>query len=109
LNAGKHVFCEKPLATTLADAEAVLQRAGELRGVLSVDYIMRTNPLYRLIKQLSGLHTGEQPVLGDLRRCSLENYAADENLGGDHWFWDQNVSGGIFIEHGVHFFDLFGW
>jgi predicted dehydrogenase len=70
---------------------------------------MRTNPLYRLIKQLSGLHTGEQPVLGDLRLCSLENYAADENLGGDHWFWDQNVSGGIFIEHGVHFFDLFGW
>jgi predicted dehydrogenase len=27
-----------------------------------------------------------------------------------HWFWDEKKSGGIFIEHGVHFFDMFsGW
>ncbi|MDQ3622442.1 MAG: Gfo/Idh/MocA family oxidoreductase [Verrucomicrobiota bacterium] len=26
-----------------------------------------------------------------------------------HWFWDREKSGGIFIEHGVHFFDLFEW
>ncbi|GEM_PF-6967214 len=25
----------------------------------------------------------------------------------DHWFWDRTKSGGIFIEHGVHFFDMF--
>ena len=30
--------------------------------------------------------------------------------GPDHWFWDRSKSGGIFVEHGVHFFDLFaGW
>jgi hypothetical protein len=28
-------------------------------------------------------------------------------LSPEHWFWDDSVSGGIFIEHGVHFFDLF--
>jgi predicted dehydrogenase len=40
----------------------------------------------------------------------FENYAADEGLGPEHWFWDPAKSGGIFIEHGVHFFDLFaGW
>lgn len=28
----------------------------------------------------------------------------------EHWFWDDAKSGGIFIEHGVHFFDMFaGW
>ena len=28
----------------------------------------------------------------------------------EHWFWDRTKSGGIFIEHGVHFFDMFaGW
>jgi len=26
-----------------------------------------------------------------------------------HWFWDAKKSGGIFVEHGVHFFDLFAW
>ena len=25
----------------------------------------------------------------------------------EHWFWDAEKSGGIFVEHGVHFFDLF--
>ena len=30
-----------------------------------------------------------------------------ENIPPDHWFWNQAISGGIFIEHGVHFFDLF--
>jgi predicted dehydrogenase len=41
---------------------------------------------------------------------TFENYASDENLGPVHWFWDRSRSGGIFIEHGVHFFDLFaGW
>jgi predicted dehydrogenase len=34
------------------------------------------------------------------------NEAADEGLGRGHWFWDRAVSGGIFVEHGVHFFDL---
>jgi predicted dehydrogenase len=107
--AGKHVFCEKPLATTIADAEAVLRAAQKAGVVLSVDYVMRPNPLYQLLKNLSSLQCSAGPVFGQLRRFALENFAADENLGPDHWFWDETVSGGIFVEHGVHFFDLFGW
>jgi predicted dehydrogenase len=34
------------------------------------------------------------------------NEAGDEGLGPEHWFWDRDTSGGIFVEHGVHFFDL---
>jgi predicted dehydrogenase len=34
------------------------------------------------------------------------NCAGDDQLVADHWFWDASVSGGIFVEHGVHFFDL---
>jgi predicted dehydrogenase len=49
-------------------------------------------------------------VLGEVLRGSFENYASDENLPAEHWFWDRAKSGGIFIEHGVHFFDMFaGW
>ena len=109
IRAGKHVFCEKPLATSLADAEAVLRQAGEAGVAFTVDYVMRANPLYRLTKQLSELQAAGTPVLGTLKRCSLENFANDESLGREHWFWDPSSSGGIFVEHGVHFFDLFGW
>ncbi len=49
-------------------------------------------------------------ILGNFLHGFFENYASDENLGIDHWFWDETKSGGIFIEHGVHFFDMFsGW
>ena len=49
-------------------------------------------------------------MLGELLHGYFENYASDESLPPDHWFWDRAKSGGIFIEHGVHFFDLFaGW
>ncbi len=109
LRAGKHVFCEKPLATTLDDAQAVLHVAEDAGTAFCVDYIMRANPLYRLIKQLGELQVGGVPILGTLRRCSFENFAADESLSREHWFWDPSLSGGIFVEHGVHFFDLFGW
>jgi predicted dehydrogenase len=39
-------------------------------------------------------------------RAFLENYAHDDSLPPDHWFWDYGKSGGIWVEHGVHFFDL---
>jgi predicted dehydrogenase len=47
ITVGKHVFCEKPLATCLPEATAVVQ-AASARGVrLSVDYVLRWNALYR--------------------------------------------------------------
>jgi predicted dehydrogenase len=108
-NAGKHIFCEKPLATELESAEAALLAARRAGVTLSIDYVMRHNPLYRLLERLTGLEGDSGAVLGTLRRFSIENFAADENLNPDHWFWDESLSGGIFVEHGVHFFDLAGW
>jgi predicted dehydrogenase len=104
LGRGRHVFCEKPLATTLEDATEVLaasHRPGAPR--LTVDYVLRRNPLYALLGRLG------QAVLGPPRRFALENLASDERLGPDHWFWDREVSGGIAVEHGVHFFDAAAW
>jgi len=45
-------------------------------------------------------------LLGDLLHGLFVNEAADEGLSPTHWFWDRDTSGGIFVEHGVHFFDL---
>jgi predicted dehydrogenase len=39
----------------------------------------------------------------------LANHANGLSLPASHWFWDQSKSGGIWIEHGVHFFDAFSW
>jgi predicted dehydrogenase len=104
LRGGRHVFCEKPLATRLEDATEVLAAtAGAGAPRLTVDYVLRRNPLYALLGRL------RQALLGPPRRFALENLASDEHLGPDHWFWDREVSGGIAVEHGVHFFDACAW
>ena len=104
LDSGFHVLCEKPLATTMADAERLVRLAAECGRILAVNLVMRYNPLCQAVKSLV-----ESRILGDPLHAVLINAAQDETLGADHWFWDPEKSGGIFIEHGVHFFDLFEW
>jgi len=105
LGAGKHVICEKPLAMDVQHANAMIDLAQEKHLLLIANLMQRYNPLYDTIQQLV-----ESKVLGEFLHGYFENYASDESLGPEHWFWDRNKSGGIFIEHGVHFFDVFaGW
>ncbi len=103
LQAGKHVFVEKPLATSAADAEAILAAGAEAGKVVGVNFVMRYDPLYQTV-----LTIARNGWLGPLTHVGFENYASDEGLGDDHWFWDPVASGGIFVEHGVHFFDMIG-
>ena len=105
LEAGKHVICEKPLALTVAQADEMIDTARRNGRLLVANLMQRYNPLFDAVRQL--IRSG---VLGDFLHGTFENYASDENLPADHWFWDRSKSGGIFVEHGVHFFDLFdGW
>lgn len=104
LAAGKHVLCEKPLAITVDDAETMIATAARHNRVLGVNLIMRYNPLAEAVRHI--IHTR---LLGEPLYGRFENAAQDQSLGPDHWFWDRAISGGIFIEHGVHFFDLFEW
>jgi predicted dehydrogenase len=105
LGAGKHVICEKPLALSLEQADEMIALARERSLLLIANLMQRYNPVFDAIRRLITSQT-----LGELLHAYFENYAADEHLPPEHWFWDRAKSGGIFVEHGVHFFDLFaGW
>lgn len=103
LRNGKHVFVEKPMATTNADAQAILAAGRTAEKRVGINFVMRYNHLYQLTERLA-----RSGALGKLTHISFANYASDEGLGDDHWFWNQAQSGGIFVEHGVHFFDILG-
>ncbi|GAB4045724.1 Gfo/Idh/MocA family protein [Spirosoma litoris] len=105
LNAGKHVICEKPLAMNPEQGREMIETA-QAKGLLMVTNLMqRYNPMFARVK-----HLIDKNLLGDFLHGYFENYAGDEGLSPEHWFWDRTKSGGIFIEHGVHFFDMFtGW
>ena len=101
LAAGKHVLCEKPLAMTVAEGEQMLDAARRAERICPVNFVLRYNPVTDAVKAV--LDSG---VLGACLSARLTNCAQDTNLVPEHWFWDREKSGGIFVEHGVHFFDL---
>lgn len=101
MEAGKHVLIEKPLAITLSAAKKIIQTRDQTNTVAAIDFIMRFNPLLQAIQAFT-----QQGVFGKLRRVDVENYAQDEQLPPQHWFWHPDRSGGILIEHAVHFIDL---
>lgn len=104
LQAGKPVFVEKPLALTLAQADTIVSEAERCNRAVAVDHVLRFSPIYRALLRLARDVDGCSP-LGRLRRYAFENDAADEDLPPAHWFWNRASSGGIGVEHGIHFID----
>ncbi len=82
----------------------MIHTAQEHSAPLIVDFVQRYNPLNEVVRNLV-----RERVLGRLVGIEVTNYASDEFLKPGHWFWDRTVSGGIWVEHGVHFFDLVSW
>ncbi|GAA2107935.1 hypothetical protein GCM10009841_28090 [Microlunatus panaciterrae] len=101
LNAGRHVFSEKPMALSLEDTRRVSTAARTSGCAYVVDHVIRYNPIIVAVQRLR-----DEGLVGQLQRFSFENDAADEFLPAEHWFWDPELSGGILLEHGVHFFDV---
>ena len=104
LSSGKHVLVEKPVATSLEDAAQILEDRDRFDRIVTVDFMLRFNPIMETLHRWC-----RSGCFGKLRRVAVENYAQDESLPPNHWFWDRTVSGGILVEHAVHFFDLVQW
>ncbi|WP_223691357.1 Gfo/Idh/MocA family protein [Leifsonia poae] len=103
LAAGKHVLVEKPMAITVADAEALVAASRESGKVLQVGYVRRFSPNALLLKRF--IDAGD---LGEIYLAKASLLRAAGNPGG--WFSDRSVSGGgPLIDLGVHLIDLCWW
>lgn len=51
LTAGKHVFLEKPIASTVEDARRIVEAAKTSKGILFIGHVVRFNPRFRMAKQ----------------------------------------------------------
>ena len=102
---GKHVICEKPAGLKSEEVVELMGIANKKNLLYVVNLMQRYNPLFHKVKCIV-----DQKTLGEFLHGYFENYASDESLDEEHWMWDEKKSGGIFIEHAVHFFDLIeGW
>lgn len=82
LAAGKHVWCEKPMALTLADAEAMAAAAAGARGVAALGYNYLRNPAMEHAARLVG--SGAIGEVAQFRGVMDEDYSADPDL---PWSW----------------------
>jgi len=95
--AGKHVFCEKPMATTLADAQAVLSAAESSRAVFQVGHNRRFAPVYVLLKRLLAEGSAPHSAHAKMNRGELLN---------PRWVGDASLTGGFLYETTIHMFDM---
>ncbi|WP_213283228.1 Gfo/Idh/MocA family protein [Cellulomonas hominis] len=107
LEAGKHVLCEKPLANTIAEAEAMVAaaEAAAARGVRSmVGYTYRRVPAVQLARQL--VADGRIGTVRHVRVQYLQDWLADADAPLS-WRLDKQAAGsGALGDIGSHAVDL---
>jgi predicted dehydrogenase len=96
LKAGRHVVCEKPLAITTAECDAMIAAAKKSGVVLSTYHNRHWDGwILRAVEQIK-----EKKVIGDIYR--VEARMGSRALPGDWWRTSQTISGGILYDWGVH-------
>jgi predicted dehydrogenase len=98
--AGKHIFCEKPIALTIADGKAMIAACKAAGVRLFIGMVVRFFPEYIAAK--SAIDAGKigRPQVVRLTRASYRPKKAADN-----WFMDEAKSGGMILDLMIHDFD----
>lgn len=102
--AGTHVLCEKPLATTLADAQAIVDACDEAGVLLMTAFPMRfSTPLMEIKGQLDEGLLGQVYAFNGVNQGELPTTHRE-------WFVDPELAGGgAVMDHTVHLVDVMRW
>jgi predicted dehydrogenase len=101
--AGKHVFCEKPLAKDLAGAEAMAAAVERAGVVHQVGLVLHHSPVYRVLAQLATEDRGRL-LTAHLRD---DQFFPVGGRYGSNWRADvERAGGGALLEHSIHDVDL---
>jgi predicted dehydrogenase len=101
--AGKHVFLDKPIATTVADGRAITQICRDAGVVLSVGYQRRRESHFRWVRER--IAAGE---FGDMVQAEA-NISRDREgkFEADSWrFQEEGMPGGVMLQIGIHYTDV---
>lgn len=110
LKAGKHVLCEKPMATSVEDAEAMIQTARDNGRILMVGHNQRLNPMHIRAKQLlrSGVIGRPLTFRTEFMHKGPETWSVDRSR--STWFFDRKSALlGAMCDLGIHKIDLLRW
>lgn len=108
LEAGKHVMVEKPMTTSLAEADAMIAASHANRRWLMVEQTQRFEPAHEVARALiqSGILGRITQLRGRLGHGGPEYWTGAPTT----WFTDRRLSGGgVLVDVGIHILDLLRW
>jgi predicted dehydrogenase len=100
--AGRHVFCEKPLATNLADADAMIAACDAAKVVFQHGFVLRFYPVHELARRM--VDDGE---IGDLVYVEGDYTSSYRGARERPTSWYGSLGG--LMENGIHKVDLLNW
>jgi len=103
LEVGKHLYAEKPLATTPEDCRMVAAAARQAKGIMQVGFQLRHDPNRNAAEKF--IHSGG---IGRVLMCHGIRHGGDlpRNI---PWYFDRKNTGDIVVDQGIHILDLFTW
>jgi myo-inositol 2-dehydrogenase / D-chiro-inositol 1-dehydrogenase len=115
--AGKHVYCEKPVAVDVPGALRVIEIGKRAEGKLSLDVGFQLRdcpPIVELVRRIHGgalgkIVCGEAHYLtGYIDRPAWPTASASEKRL-RNWIYDRVLSGDIIVEQNIHVIDICNW
>ena len=94
-NAGKHVWCEKPMAVTAAECQTMIDACNKNKVKLSIGYRLHHEPNTQAYTKIVN-----QKLLGDVKKasCGAGYYESRTN----HWKQNKALGGGVLYDMGVY-------
>ncbi|MFO1501199.1 MAG: Gfo/Idh/MocA family oxidoreductase [Verrucomicrobiota bacterium] len=114
LQAGKHVYCEAPLATTIDDARAIAKAAkASPRQYFQAGLLYRSDPQRHFLLPFIRAGALGKTVMARAQwhkkqswRATSPNPAREQEM---NWRLNNATSGGLICEYGIHQLDSAGW
>jgi predicted dehydrogenase len=109
--AGKHILCEKPMATTLAGADAMIAAAKRYGVKLMVGHSRRFTTRYQEMRR--AIDAGELGEIRLVRENERRSRPVAGRQGGywypGHWTANPEIAVGAILTNGIHETDLLRW
>ena len=116
LDAGKHVYCEKPLGITPEQVDRVVKAARRAKGVFQIGQQLRYYPSMReaIRKIHEGQELGKAYIIKAQRHSSRSRPSATTSQTTQQkvrtdWYADVRRSGDLIVENSVHNIDACNW
>ena len=109
LEAGKFVYCEKPLGITPEQVDKVVQAARRAKTFLQIGQQLRYFPVVReTVRQIHELHVIGEPFVIKAQRHSRP-VPPESERSRPAWYKDVKLSGDLIVENAVHNIDVCNW